>query len=123
MNLPDTAEYWQDVKRNYPYCGPNYYHIPNYNCGHRHLYLAKRLGDVNCKSCLKAINEGYNHNLPEGKTLSRAEKKHLAAIKKQEELYGRCSCGSLRILRTNRLTKQQFLGCNDYPKCKITTIY
>jgi len=71
MALSDTAEYWQDVKRyhrNYPYMGPNFYHIPNANCGHRHLYLAEKLGDVNCYACLKLIKQGYDHGLPEGKT-------------------------------------------------------
>ena len=119
--MTDTAEYWEDVKRNYPYIGPDYYHIPGYDCGHRHLYEAKKLGDVNCNACLKAIKEGYVHNLPEGKTLSKSEKKRLSAIKKQEELYGKCSCGHLREIRVNITTKVKFLGCSDYPKCKLTT--
>ena len=117
----DTAEYWQDVKRNYPYCGPNYFHIPNYDCGHRHLYIAEKLGDVNCNSCLKAIAEGVEHSLLEGKTISRSEKNRLAAIKHKEELYGRCTCGALRTIRTNTKTKKTFYGCTNYPKCTITT--
>jgi hypothetical protein len=86
MALTDTTEYWWDVKRNHPYTGPDYSHIPGYDCGHRHLYEAKKLGDVNCKSCLEAIKNGYKHNLPEGKTISKSEKKRLAYIKKQEEI-------------------------------------
>lgn len=121
MCLSDTAEYWQDVKRNYPYTGPNYFHIPNAECGHRHYHLAKRLGDVNCKACLKLIKEGYDHKLPEGKTLSRAERKRLAFTIEQEKKYGRCECGALRIKRTNRATKEEFLGCRNYPKCKKTS--
>lgn len=119
MALSDTAEYWHDIKKNY--CGPNYFHIPNYNCGHRHLFEAKKLGDVNCKSCLKAIKEGYLHNLPEGKTISKAERRKLNAVKEQEELYGKCSCGALRTVRINKSTKEKFLGCTNYPNCKITS--
>lgn len=120
MCLSDTAEYWQDVKRNYPYTGTNFYHIPNVDCGHRHMFTAKLLGDVNCYSCLKLIKEGYIHNLREGITISKAEKKRLAYIKSQETLYGRCSCGGLRMKRRNNKSQQEFLGCNNYPKCKIT---
>lgn len=117
----DTAEYWNDVRRNYPYIGPNYFHIPNHDCGHRHLHIAKKLGDVNCKSCLKAIAAGVEHGLPEGKSISTAEKRRLKAVKQQEKLYGRCSCGSLRTVRVNKILKRSFYACTNYPKCKITT--
>lgn len=124
MALSDTAEYWQDVKKNYPYCGPDYLHIPNANCGHTHYHLATHIGDVNCNGCLKLIKEGLEHNLKEGKWESKSSKKrrlkHERYIKEQEELYGRCSCGSLFTLRTNSITKLQFLGCLQYPKCKNT---
>lgn len=39
MALTDTTEYWWDIKRNYPYTGPDYNHIPGYDCGHRHLEM------------------------------------------------------------------------------------
>jgi len=121
MSMTDTAEYWADVKRNYPYVGPDYYHIPNIDCGHRHLYEAKRLGDVNCRSCLKLIEEGLSHNLPEGKTISKYERKRLNAIKQLELKFGRCSkCGSLMTERVNKTTKEKFLGCTNYPNCKTT---
>ncbi len=121
MSLPDTAEYWNDVKRNYPYVGPDFYHIPNIDCGHRHLFEAKLLGDVNCYSCLKLIKEGVEHNLNEGKTLTKKEKKYLRYIEEQEKLYGRCSCGELRTIRVNKVKDIKFLGCTNYPKCKITS--
>lgn len=75
MCMSDTAEYWWDIKSNYPYAGPNYWHIPDAVCGHRHLFEAQKLGDVNCINCLKLIKEGYIHNLPEGITESKTARK------------------------------------------------
>ena len=126
MSLTDTAEYWQDVKRNYPYVGPQFYHIPNADCGHRHLNEAKKLGDVNCRSCLKLIKDGYDHKLEDGKTdfKSKGQKKRDRAIKRQlEEIekLGKCSCGCHRVKRLNKLSGTYFLGCSQYPKCKITS--
>jgi ssDNA-binding Zn-finger/Zn-ribbon topoisomerase 1 len=121
MALTDTAEYWNDVKNNYPYTGPNYFHVTGFECGHRHMFIAKKLGDVNCRGCLKLIEQGNDPKLPPGKTLSTGEKKHLAWEKQQEELYGRCECGSLRTIRMNKLTSKKFLACQSYPKCKKTT--
>jgi len=124
MALTDTAEYWWGVKRNYPYVGPNYYHIPGAECGHRHLFEAKRLGDVNCYSCLKLIKEGYDHKLPEGITESKSAKRRRLReereIAEMEKLYGRCVCGALRTERKNSNTGELFLGCTRYPICKIT---
>lgn len=120
--MTDTAEYWADAKRNY--VGPNYSHVPGASCGHRHLFEAKKLGDVNCKSCLKLIEDGLQHNLLPGISESKSAKKRRLKqenyIKTQEQLYGRCKCGSLFTLRINSFTKQQFLGCSNYPTCKNT---
>lgn len=121
MSLPDTAEYWNDVKRGYPYMGPDYFHVPGFKCGHRHLYEAKKLGDVNCRGCLKLVEQGHDPELPPGKTLSRSERKRLAHEKEQEKLHGRCECGSLRTVRLNRGTGEKFLGCLSYPGCRKTT--
>ena len=126
MALPDTAEYWWDVKSHYPYMGREFYHIPNANCGHRHLHEAKRIGDVNCFACLKLIEQGYEHGLPEGKTdfRSKGQKKRdkQAELAKIEyEKLGICICGYHRVKRYNKTTKQYFLGCSNYPKCLITS--
>lgn len=122
MSKTDTREYWDDVKSNYPYLGQNYFHIPGYDCGHRHLYEANKLGDVNCRNCLKAIKNGHNHNLPEGITISSSEKKRLRKIALLELQYGRCVCGALFTPRYNKTTKKVFLGCSNYPNCKNTKI-
>lgn len=122
--MTDTAEYWNDVKRNHPHVGPNYFHVPGAACGHRHLFEAKKLGDVNCRACLKLIDEGLHHDLPPGVYESKSAKKrrlkHERCVLEQENLYGRCSCGSLFTPRTNSSTRQQFLGCSSYPRCKNT---
>ena len=128
MSLPDTAEYWQDVKSREPYTGRNFYHIPGANCGHRHLFEAKKLGDVNCFACLELIAQGYEHGLEEGKTDFRSKsqkkrdrKEELARI--EREKFGKCTCGHCRVKRKNKITGQFFLGCSNYPKCKITSSY
>lgn len=127
MSLPDTAEYWQDVKRpRMPYIGPDYYHVPGAECGRKHWYEAKAIGDVNCKDCLKLIEAGYDHGLPEGKTdfRSNSQKKRDAQIEKQRlenEKLPKCTCGHRMMKRTNRATKEEFYGCTNYPKCKNTS--
>lgn len=110
MSLPDMAEYWWDVKSRRPYTGREFYHIPNVNCGHRHLHEAKRIGDVNCFSCLKLIEEGFEHGLPEGKTDFRikGQKKRDRMAKEakiEREKLGKCACGCHRVKRFNSLKK------------------
>ena len=127
MCLSDTAEYWQDVNRpRMPYVGKQYYHIPNAECGRKHWNEAKAIEDVNCTDCLKLISEGYVHNLPEGKTdfRSKGEIKRQAKAEKErlyQERLGLCSCGYHRIKRFNEKGNVFFLGCANYPKCKITS--
>lgn len=129
MCLSDTAEYWQDVKKNRgPYMGKEYYHIPNANCGRKHWNEAKAIDDVNCSDCLRLIKEGYNHNLPEGKTdfRSNGDKKRQAKAeseKLEREKLGKCKCGCQRVKRQNKKDNSTFLGCSNYPKCKVTSSF
>ena len=125
MSLTDTAEYWWDVKTHRTYTGREFYHIPNADCGHRHFHEAKRIGDVNCFACLKLIEQGYVHGLPEGKTdfRSKGQKKRdkQAELNKVErEKHGRCGCGGLFIKRYNKERHVYFLGCSNYPHCVCT---
>jgi hypothetical protein len=105
--MTDTAEYWWDVKRNYPYTGPNYYHIPNFECGHRHLFVAKFVDEVNCHECKQALKNGFVHNL-----LSSEEHQKRIEQRKQDKLKNLklksihhhpnnpiCSCGFVMIKR------------------------
>jgi ssDNA-binding Zn-finger/Zn-ribbon topoisomerase 1 len=39
---------------------------------------------------------------------------------KPRNKYGKCECGHGFVKRTNRATKEVFLGCAGYPKCKKT---
>lgn len=129
MALSDTAEYWQDVKSSRgPYIGPDYYHIPGAECGRKHWHEAKAIDDVNCSDCLKLIKSGYEHGLPEGKTdfRSKGEKKRQAKAEFEEserQKIGKCTCGCQRVKRTNKADGKVFLGCSNYPKCKITSKY
>lgn len=119
--MTDTAEYWNDIKSHSNKIQIQFYHIPNVECGHHHYHDAKRLGDVNCYSCLKLIKSGLIHNLPEGKTISKSERKRLAIVKEAELKYGRCLiCNSLLTPRNNKSLGKTFLGCTNYPKCKYT---
>lgn len=127
MSLPDSAEYWWDVKASKPYRGiVQFYHIPNAECGHHHYNDAQKIDDVNCHACLKLIKEGYEHNLPDGKTdfRSKGQKKRdrqheLAKI--EHEKYGKCGhCDGFLKSRFNSVRKTFFLGCENFPKCKFT---
>ena len=119
--MTDTAEYWADVKSHKPYEGRQFYHIPGADCGHTHYHEAKKLGNVNCFSCLALIEQGYEHKLEEGIHLTRSERKWMDEEAKRIQFnkkYGKCTCGSAWSVRYNKATKQQFLGCSAYPKCK-----
>ena len=126
MSMTDTAEYWNDVHRWTVYTGKQFYHIPHAECGHKHVNTALAIEDVNCYSCLKLIEDGYNHQLPDGKTdfRSKAQKKRerrykLAKI--EHEKYGKCGhCDGFLKQRFNSVRKTFFLGCENYPKCFYT---
>lgn len=128
MCMSDTAEYWFDVKNRRPYNGPDYYHIPGFECGHRHLYEAKYVSDVNCKQCKAAIAKGHPHGLKsdEQKEIDQANRersKRLNLIKGWKQKYPHnpdCSCGFVMLERTNKSNGQTFYGCSQYPKCKNT---
>lgn len=123
MSLPDSAEYWWDVKSHSPYMGRTFYHIPGADCGHRHLHEAKKLGNVNCFACLELIKNGYAHGLEEGTYLTHGERKRQAARTKKKEFdekNGKCPCGCSWEIRVNKSSGKPFLGCCNYPKCKNT---
>lgn len=111
MSLPDGAEYWWDMK------GWNgnrkkkvFTHKNGLECGHFHVYESKKIREVDCYSCIKLLKE----TIPDYEKIMTTE---------PEPMYGRCSCGSARIKRINTKTKEEFLGCTHWPKCKITSKY
>ena len=53
MALPDTAEYWWDVKKSLN--KRVFVHIPGKACGHHHVIESKELNDIDCYACLKII--------------------------------------------------------------------
>jgi hypothetical protein len=121
--MSDTAEYWWDVKATKAWYGTTFYHIPNAPCGHRHLHEAKKLGNVNCYSCLELIKNGYDHGLSEGVYLTKSQRKRKTAENKEkqfDEKHGLCPCGSRWQIRKNKSNGQEFLGCINYPTCKNT---
>jgi hypothetical protein len=118
MSLSDTAEYWWDVKSNYPYTGTEFYCIEGVECGYRHHNYSKYLREINCKGCKKVLEEKGNvFGLKEGITPSEQSK-----IDREKNMYkhGKCDCGSPLTVRTNKKTGQEFKGCTSYPKCKKT---
>ncbi len=126
MSLSDTAEYWWDVKR--PYMGPEYYHIPGFECGRKHWNEAKYIHQVNCTECKEAIKSGYNHNLKtkeqyEADIAKQELERRDKAIKKWIRAHPSnpmCPCGFIFVKRSNRSTREQFWGCCQYPRCKNT---
>jgi hypothetical protein len=40
--------------------------------------------------------------------------------KKKHRDYGKCKCGGFMVRKQNRETKEHFLGCSTYPKCRNT---
>lgn len=58
MSLPDTAEYWWDVKKRTTSFKKVFTHLPNVDCGHFHVHEAKHLDEVDCYACLKMLKNG-----------------------------------------------------------------
>ena len=57
--MSDTAEYWWDIKsRRSP--KRVFVHLKEHNCGHFHLFEAKKIKDVDCYDCLKHIEQTPN---------------------------------------------------------------
>lgn len=123
MSMTDTAEYWWDVKSRKPYNGKTFYHIPNSPCGHinkqsGNTLTSAFLNDINCYACLKLIKDNGNiYNLKEGiSPIQQSE----ADKEKRRYRFGKCDCGSPMCERKNKKTGEVFLGCTNYPKCKLT---
>jgi len=122
MSLSDTAEYWWREPR-IPYSGKQFTHIPNSTCGHikketGNTDTSEYLNDINCYACLKLIEENGNvYNLIEG-----TSKREQSKIDKEKHRFrfGKCDCGHPMTIRINNTTKERFLGCKMYPRCKNT---
>ncbi|TDX83946.1 topoisomerase DNA-binding C4 zinc finger domain-containing protein [Epilithonimonas xixisoli] len=126
MSLPDGAEYWQK----------NSFHLPNtfrhakgVECVHNHNTETEYINDVECRACLKIIEEKRPENLMDGDApefyyYSKTYAKKMRKAKKEREefndKYGVCDCGCDWRIRLNKSNSQEFLGCSNYPKCKKT---
>ena len=104
MCLTDTTEYWWDVKRKVN--NKVFTHKQGLNCGHFHVSESKKIKYIDCHACIKILKETI-HNYDD--------------IINPKPLYENCICGNKRIKRINKTTKEEFLGCNNWPKCKITS--
>jgi ribosomal protein S27E len=112
MSLPDTAEYWWDVKKRNINRKEPFLHIKGYDCGHFHVVSTKKLHQVDCRACLKHIE-----NTPE---LKQRIEQHNQAVYNNKYKFGKCKCGEPMCERINKITNQKFLGCSNYPQCKNT---
>lgn len=101
MSLPDTAEYWWDVKSRSARGGnPMVFHDPDFICDNpkREFHCdAEYLEDMNCSKC------------------KRNAKEHGTKLQSSK-----CECGKQMVERINKSNGNKFLGCSDYPKCKKT---
>jgi len=97
--MTDTSEYWEDVKRNYPYTGKQFTHMINSKCGHinpmtGNTVVSQYLGDVNCYACLKLIKQTGNiYGLIDG--MSPKKKSKIDKLKHIQRL-GKCGCGGYK---------------------------
>ena len=116
------AEAWWKEPRK-PYSGRDFIHIPNSECGHikretRNTDTSEYINDINCFACLKLIEQNGNiYQLKEG-----VSKRQQSAIDRDKHRFrfGKCSCGRPMCERKNSKTGEVFLGCSNYPKCKLT---
>lgn len=53
MSLPDTAEYWWDVKKHV--VKHIFIHIKGKECGHFHVAESNELDEIDCHACKKII--------------------------------------------------------------------
>lgn len=60
MSLPDTAEYWGDVKKDTRSNKKVFSHAKGCECGHFHVYESRYITEVDCHACLKVIAEMGN---------------------------------------------------------------
>lgn len=109
MSLPDTAEYWWDVKGFDRKQKRIFTHIKGIECGHYHVYETKEINKIDCHSCMKILYE-----------MQDIKEQLIHENEKIKYPYGKCSCGGIFKKRKNNLNNQQFLGCSNYPKCKKT---
>ncbi len=134
MSLPDSAEYWWDVKSRRPYSGRHFRHHPNYKCSHirpetGNTDTTPYIEDINCFECFEQIKNGNIEGLLEGKappefymtkTAAKKYKKEKKSAAEFKDKYGACPCGRSWRIRKNMSTGVEFLGCSNYPTCKNT---
>ena len=122
--MSDEAEFWFNY--NSPkevYMGRHFIHIKDSECGHfkkntGNVDSSEYLNDINCFACLKLIEQNGNiYGLKEG-----VSKREQSKIDKEKHRFhfGKCECGSPLCQRINTKSKEKFLGCINYPKCKKT---
>jgi ribosomal protein S27E len=109
MSLPDSAEYWWDVKGYNRTIREPFTHIKGIDCSHYHVHESLDIKDINCRCCRKILAEMSDIKIDIANKLEQ----HLY-------LYGKCSCGRAFVKRINKANGNPFLGCRNYPKCKNT---
>jgi hypothetical protein len=57
MSLPDTVEYWWDVKKHFSNPKRVFTHAPGLECGHFHVSESKELDEIDCHACKKLIEQ------------------------------------------------------------------
>lgn len=89
-----------------------YVHHPSYSCSHKkpgNMRTSQFIEDISCRECLRVIKSGL------ASAGRRSENKLRVTTDKV-----RCECGAAMVKRVNKVTGQEFLGCSDFPKCRIT---
>lgn len=127
MSLPDTAEYWWDIRSTKAYKGP-YVHIKAYDCGHHHKCETDNLFEVDCPACKKHILGDPvlvdRMNLQELEFKAKHRRKAQIKWKRKYRDNPDCpNCGFVMLKRTNKTTGKPFWGCCQYPNCMSTKAF
>jgi ribosomal protein S27E len=61
MSLPDTAEYWWDVKKQIN--KHVFTHIKNQDCGHFHVTESDELSEIDCHACKRILESNQELKL------------------------------------------------------------
>jgi len=107
-------------------------HAKGVYCNHPHVHESYDIKQVTCKACKHVLQENKaamskfisDGNINVSQTKKRIREVDRKIIAESKSKYGLCQkCLSKLVLRRNKKTNTDFLGCSKYPNCKYTAVY
>ena len=93
-------------------------HFKGLTCGFPHISETEVVEDVFCPHCLQKLSMEFHKK---EQTQKYTDNLSRAIVIANALLVGSgCSCGSRLIQKRNKVTRDRFMGCDDYPACKNT---